>query len=862
MCSDAAPRPLSGLGYRDAKLDSLSALAAAVEAFPPAMLAEHMSGVWVALRSELLAPAAEALPPAEVPAAEEVAAATAACLARCLAALQAKVAAEVEGAAACCQALAGGALDNSCVQDLESCVRSSGGTDTAAFRRSVLRVSALTRVLAALAEAGGEAAARAAALLPRVVQASGAAAGPEAAAAGCLAWASVTAVLRAARRSALDASLLHQLAEAAAAGASSRDSAGSSGGGGGGPEGGQEQALAAGQQVSLWSTSAEECTPRRRVWLQLAVLEALLREPQLAAALQEQQVQAAVAAALSCIETSSSSRDPLCQQGTAVLSALAGSSHAVALSQHVLPALLEAATQAGGSESALAALRGLAAASLELQAEVLIALDTAIQACLASSSGCGLARLLLQAAAGILLAAEAEGQRAAGLQCAQLSGHLLNGALGMNAAAAASVAADAQLVRVMAEAAYYGARAADEEQQGRLAAAAAEALSNGPDGTLRLAVCSAVLAPASPGALAAALPADVGLATALRLARVARGSAAGGTAGSLAALAAAALLNKNADAAQLDISLGTFLDGDLLCAATGMQGGGVADLSVEGDAGWLTLAVVTQGLAMRGHRAADAVVSRVLSHLRQLEMSQASGQQQPLTMASAKAANCAGPPPEQRASAAKVRAAAGFFRAVLAVDEGPAALALNKRSHAVTRPLWQQRLYTKASSEVLAALQACAHEPAAAPHSAPLLLALAQLLRSAPAAVSAADLPRLLPWLLQSLDTLQHEPWADASLLEALLRQLSDFLASDAGRSAADEALAALVPALLGLAAFRGGQKVRSAALECLLRLTTLPYTSLHPYRRRVAKAGAAACDDPRRLVRLQAARVRQAWAG
>lgn len=75
------------------------------------------------------------------------------------------------------------------------------------------------------------------------------------------------------------------------------------------------------------------------------------------------------------------------------------------------------------------------------------------------------------------------------------------------------------------------------------------------------------------------------------------------------------------------------------------------------------------------------------------------------------------------------------------------------------------------------------------------------------------------------------------------------------------ELLPQLVPALLGAARFRPSAAVRETALQCLLLLLELPYAALHPYRREVARVLSAAVDDSRRSVRLQAARVRQAWA-
>lgn len=69
------------------------------------------------------------------------------------------------------------------------------------------------------------------------------------------------------------------------------------------------------------------------------------------------------------------------------------------------------------------------------------------------------------------------------------------------------------------------------------------------------------------------------------------------------------------------------------------------------------------------------------------------------------------------------------------------------------------------------------------------------------------------------------------------------------------------MPVLLDLAAYRPCAAVRETSLQCLLLLVELPYTCLHPYRRQVGRALAAAVDDGRRAVRLAAARCRQAWS-
>lgn len=60
------------LQYRQAKLDALTALCAAAEGYGPQGVHPHLSTVWLALRAELLAPAAPALLPADLASAQQV----------------------------------------------------------------------------------------------------------------------------------------------------------------------------------------------------------------------------------------------------------------------------------------------------------------------------------------------------------------------------------------------------------------------------------------------------------------------------------------------------------------------------------------------------------------------------------------------------------------------------------------------------------------------------------------------------------------------------------------------------------------------------------------------------------------------
>ncbi|CAN0007261.1 unnamed protein product [Discosporangium mesarthrocarpum] len=52
----------------------------------------------------------------------------------------------------------------------------------------------------------------------------------------------------------------------------------------------------------------------------------------------------------------------------------------------------------------------------------------------------------------------------------------------------------------------------------------------------------------------------------------------------------------------------------------------------------------------------------------------------------------------------------------------------------------------------------------------------------------------------------------------------------------------------------------RVRSLECLMELTRLPYPRLHPFKTQVTRRLRGPLDDPRRLVRQQAVKVRNAW--
>lgn len=260
-----------------------------------------------------------------------------------------------------------------------------------------------------------------------------------------------------------------------------------------------------------------------------------------------------------------------------------------------------------------------------------------------------------------------------------------------------------------------------------------------------------------------------------------------------------------ADSANLHKAIHTLLETRLLPLTIGAPGApepdtasSLAAASPQGTAmvhrAWACLATVTRGLAMRGHPAADGVLAGAVGLLReeqieQVEGSNAGGAAADMAVADMADADASGLPSER--SRVVVREAARLFGEVLsppaaALPSSP--LGLTPEPHVVSRPLWQQRLYTVQSAALLRALSdlpsraseeaaaaaagagasaataAAAVAAAASPNSTPaaagstssggcppLLLALAHLIRGAPAGVLRHDWPRMLPWVARCL---------------------------------------------------------------------------------------------------------------
>lgn len=193
-------------------------------------------------------------------------------------------------------------------------------------------------------------------------------------------------------------------------------------------------------------------------------------------------------------------------------------------------------------------------------------------------------------------------------------------------------------------------------------------------------------------------------------------------------------------------------------------------------------------------------------------------------------------------------------------------------AYAIMRPgmLWRQRTYMVAAKAIESALNEAnaASESSTTIDTAPWLrLTYAYLLAAAPQAVLRADAERALPALAMCLSasiTGGGTPVLNESqrthILGRLLRAVCELLDTDVGRLHIQRSLNMLIPVILQSAAYAPAMGVREAALECLVLLSKLPYTALHPYKKDVVRTAGIATDDRKRSVRTIAVRCREAW--
>ncbi|XP_043695721.1 MMS19 nucleotide excision repair protein homolog isoform X2 [Telopea speciosissima] len=199
-----------------------------------------------------------------------------------------------------------------------------------------------------------------------------------------------------------------------------------------------------------------------------------------------------------------------------------------------------------------------------------------------------------------------------------------------------------------------------------------------------------------------------------------------------------------------------------------------------------------------------------------------------------------------------MRSAADAFHVLL----GDSEVCLNKRCHASIRPLYRQHFFSIMMPILLFSIA----ESDSSTSRRMLYRAFAHFISGTPVVAVVAEAKKLIAVILDALSMLSMDV-LDKDLVYSLLLTLSAILTDENERDTVSENAHIIVDCLIGLASYSHMMLVRETAIQCLVALSGLPYVRIYPMRTKVLRAILKALDDPKRIVREEAVRCRQAWA-
>lgn len=198
------------------------------------------------------------------------------------------------------------------------------------------------------------------------------------------------------------------------------------------------------------------------------------------------------------------------------------------------------------------------------------------------------------------------------------------------------------------------------------------------------------------------------------------------------------------------------------------------------------------------------------------------------------------------------RAAADSFSIIMSDSEA----CLNKRLHATIRPLYKQRLFNMVMPILLSSVV-----KSDSPITRSMLhRALAHVISNTPLSAILGEANKLIPLLLDGL-TILSEDVQNRDIVYNLLLVLSGILTDKNGQEAIVENTHIIVRCLNKLVFYPHMMLVRETAIQCLTAMSELPHPRVYPFRLEVLQALSKALDDPKRSVRQEAVKCRQAWA-
>ncbi|XP_071709940.1 MMS19 nucleotide excision repair protein homolog [Rutidosis leptorrhynchoides] len=199
-----------------------------------------------------------------------------------------------------------------------------------------------------------------------------------------------------------------------------------------------------------------------------------------------------------------------------------------------------------------------------------------------------------------------------------------------------------------------------------------------------------------------------------------------------------------------------------------------------------------------------------------------------------------------------MKAAADSFSIIMSDSE----LCLNKRLHATVKLLYKQRLFNM----VMPILQESIVKSNSPITRSMLHRALAHVISNTPLSAIMGEANKLIPLMVDGL-TILSEDVQNRDIVYNLLLVLSGILTDKNGQETVVEDAYGIIKCLNKLVSYSHMMLVRETAIQCLTIMSELPYTRVYPFRPKVLQALLRALDDPKRSVRQEAVKCRQAWA-
>ncbi|OVA08536.1 RNAPII transcription regulator C-terminal [Macleaya cordata] len=253
------------------------------------------------------------------------------------------------------------------------------------------------------------------------------------------------------------------------------------------------------------------------------------------------------------------------------------------------------------------------------------------------------------------------------------------------------------------------------------------------------------------------------------------------------------------------------------------------------------LAWIGKGLLMRGHEKLKDVVMILLRCLL------LTGSVSPLPLQQDMLGECK----EQDMHPTVIRSAADAFDVLLSDSN----VCLNKRFHATIKPLYKQHFFYTMMPILLSSIK----DSDSSTTRSMLYRAFGHVISNTPLAAVVTEAKRVIFALLDALPMLSLDV-RDKDLTYSLLLVLSGIIMDESGREAVTENAHIIINRLIGLISYRQMMLVRETAIQCLVAVSGLPHTRIYPMRTQVLQAISKALDDPKRIVRQEAGRCRQAW--